>query len=71
MTCGIGLLADPAPPFLQKIGEDVLLVPNRAIWIDSSSGGIYLLDGQNVGRLNDDRLAEIRRATWTARQEPR
>jgi putative ABC transport system ATP-binding protein len=28
--------------------------------LDQPSGGTYLLDGQNVGRLNDDRLAEIR-----------
>jgi putative ABC transport system ATP-binding protein len=28
--------------------------------LDQPSGGTYLLDGQDVGRLNDDRLAEIR-----------
>jgi putative ABC transport system ATP-binding protein len=28
--------------------------------LDQPSAGTYLLDGQNVGRLNDDRLAEIR-----------
>jgi putative ABC transport system ATP-binding protein len=28
--------------------------------LDQPSTGAYLLDGQNVGRLNDDRLAEIR-----------
>jgi len=28
--------------------------------LDQPSTGIYMLDGQDVGRLNDDRLAEIR-----------
>ena len=28
--------------------------------LDQPSAGIYMLDGQDVGRLNDDRLAEIR-----------